>query len=175
MSSAKLGDFKCWKIGQNFHLNMEGLQRDSHVCIIYVYVYIYIYAYICVYIPFIGTFNKTLVLQSTFQSFVEYLMVARRYWYPDDPPVPILVPIWRWTSITWASGISYSFRITLTTFNYSHLHLVMRESISCRANNNWYGWWNRGSSLYKYKSNSNIIRCSIVGLLGPMSIQYQWG
>ncbi len=31
---------------------------------------------------------------------------------------------------------------------YSHLHLVMRESMSMRAVSIWWGWWNRGSSLH---------------------------
>lgn len=35
---------------------------------------------------------------------VAYLNVDRKYWYPDDPPVPNCCdPIIRWTIITWLS------------------------------------------------------------------------
>ena len=35
-----------------------------------------------------------------------YLTVDRRYWYPEEPPVPILLPIMRCTIITWLSEMS---------------------------------------------------------------------
>ncbi len=36
---------------------------------------------------------------------------------------------------------------------YSHLHLVMRESMSMRAVSIWWGWWKRGSSLHHQRDN----------------------
>lgn len=34
-----------------------------------------------------------------------YLKVDRRYWYPEDPPVPSCCePIIRWTMMTWLSA-----------------------------------------------------------------------
>lgn len=34
-----------------------------------------------------------------------YLKVDRKYWYPDDPPVPSCAePIILWTMITWLSA-----------------------------------------------------------------------
>lgn len=39
----------------------------------------------------------------------------RRYWYPDEPPVPTLLPIMRCTIITWLSADTWQQRMSATT------------------------------------------------------------